>query len=278
MKPLLIAFLVCAIPRLVAAEPVVYLAQNPNFCAALSGDTYYLYVHSLDDPDFTGASLNLEIGGTVSGPPVITTEPASGVTLVSVDTSTLPYHVELLWTTRSLEHERVATVVFPSPPTWDTGARTTDVVLTRPGGEVVSARDIQAVPYSPDCHICWLCFNVDEHIVVPSGETTIPFEWSFWCYSSGGLGVVVTDTENWVTSWNPTAGTGTGYCAPCYADYFPGTIQISVPPDTPPGTTSSLTLIGDHNGYYCPAYATIEYAGVVSTEVTTWGRIKALYH
>jgi hypothetical protein len=113
--------------------------------------------------------------------------------------------------------------------------------------------------------------------VLPGQTISIPFGWSFWCYSPGGLNILVADTQDWVTSWAPTNGSGSGYCHPCYVDYSPGTIDVTVPPGTPAGTTTSLILEGNINGYLCPGYATIEVTSTVSTEPTTWGRIKALY-
>lgn len=274
-----ITLLLCLWPLTSLAEPVVYLAQNPNFCANLTGNVYYLYVHSHDDADFTSVSLNLQLGGTVASPGVIAADPNnSGVTVDAVDTSSEPYHVEFHWTPRTLEHERMAIVLFSSEPVWDSGPRTTDVVFKRPGGAEVAAPDRTTYPGWADCPICHMCFEIDGHILVPRGTSTIPFGWSFWCYGSGGGdGILASDSQGWVASWAPTSGTGNGYCFPCWVDYFPGTVELNVPMDTPIGTTSSLRLEGVHNGYHCPGWATIEVADAVPTESSTWGRIKALY-
>lgn len=279
MKTILVALVICCTARAATSEPIVYLAQDPNFCANLSGDTYRLFVHSHDDPDFVRVRLNLEIGGTVSQPPVVYTQSGGGVTLEAVDTSVMPYSIELSWTPRALEHEPVATLLFPSWPTWDLGPLTTNVVFTRPGGETVPARDFRTFPGWPEgCHICYLCFQIEDHIFVPPGQTTaVPFGWSWWCYSPGGDAIVASDSRGWVSGWNPAVGQGNGYCYPCWADDSPGVLQITVPAGTPAGTTSSLRLEGEHNAYYCPGLSTIEVEGTVATAPTTWSRIKALY-
>ena len=270
---------------MVAAEaawadgPIIYLAETPNYCAGLSGNTYHLYVYSPDDADFSGVSLDLDIGGTVSAPPVVTAETASGVTLQAVDTSSLPYHIELTWTPRTFQHELVATLTFSEPPVWVSGPETMNVIFARAGGATVPARNFTTYPgYPGGCHLCYICFSIESPILVPAGQTmTIPFEWVFLCYTTGGLNILVTDTQEWVTSWDPPGGTGPGYCSACFVEYSPGTIEITIPPDAIQGTTSSLRLESNLNGYLCPGFATIEVAASVPVEQKTWGKIKALY-
>lgn len=280
MKRLLITILLCACSQPAwSVGPYVYLAQTENYCAELSGNIYYLYVYSPDDADFSGVSFDLDISGTVSATPFISVDAGSGVILQAVDTSSLPYHIELGWTPRALMHEVVATLLFPAPPVWDQGPKTTNVVFTRPGGETVTAQDFQTYPgYPGGCHNCFLCFQIEERILVPAGRTTtIPFEWVFMCYSPGGLNILVSDTQGWVTSWNPTGGTGSGYCHACFVEFSPGTIEVAVPLGTPTGVTSSLRLEGNLNGYLCPGTATLEVTESVPVEQTTWSAIKALY-
>ncbi len=211
MKRLLLAILLCTWPQAAwSAGPFIYLAQTENYCAGLSGNIYYLYVYSPDDADFSGVSFDLDISGTVSATPFISVDAGSGVILQAVDTSSLPYHIELGWTPRTLMHELVATLLFSAPPVWDLGPKTVNVIFIRPGGETVAALDFQTYPgYPGGCNNCYLCFRIENRIPLQAGQaTTIPFEWVFRCYSPGGLNIVVTDTQGWVTSWNPTGGTG----------------------------------------------------------------------
>lgn len=281
MTRLLAIGLLCVASQTTTAPtlgPVIYLAQTPNYCADLSGSTYYLYVYSPDDADFSGVSLDLEIDGTVSGPPLVAADATNGISLDALDTSSLPYHIELSWTPRTLEHEKVAYLTFPTPPVWGQGATTTNVVFTRPGGANVSAGDFTTFPGYPECILCMVCFNVDAHILVAAGETTtIPFEWVYSCGGSGGWSISATDSEGWVSGWQPTAGTANANCGACFIQLLPGTVDVTVPAGVPVGTTSSLLLEGMPNGAYCPGMATLEVVTSLPTENTTWGGVKALY-
>ena len=280
MRSLLAVILLGAWSQTTLAEgPCIYLAQTPNYCAGLSGNTYYLYVYSPDDTVFSGVSLDLDISGTVLAPPVVSAEAGSGVVVQAVDTSSLPYHIELIWSPRALRHENVVSVTFPWPPEWGLGPETTNVLFVRPSGATVPGPNFRTYPGSAGgCHLCHICFSIESPILVPAGRTTtIPFEWVFRCYSPGGLNILVTDTQGWVTSWEPLGGTGPGYCHACFVEYSTGTIDVTVPPAVPEGTTSSLRLESNLNGYLCPGIATIEVLNPVPVEHKTWGRIKALY-
>jgi hypothetical protein len=116
---------------------------------------------------------------------------------------------------------------------------------------------------------------VPDHVYATPGATTIvPFQWSWSCYAAGGRYIYASDTQGWVTSWSPPSGADNETCTPCVIPRYDGEVELTIPPGTPEGTTSTVTLSTD---YYEEVTFIVEAQQPVQTESTTWGRIKALY-
>jgi hypothetical protein len=80
----------------------------------------------------------------------------------------------------------------------------------------------------------------------------------------------VTDTEEWVDTWDPTGLIHPDYCGACFWEYRPVDIDLVVPVGTPAGTLSEV-LVADTDSFIARAVMP------VPVKKTTWGRIKAMH-
>jgi hypothetical protein len=280
MKHLLMFFLFCVAvispiedACAVEIEPTVYLSDGPNHCITIEGSEFWIFIHSPDDGDFTGISLDLDLSGLSITPPVV--YPGTDVILHSFDVSSMPYHFLATWTSRPLEHEPIIRLSFDTDPGL-TGFQTPlNVVLIRGIGGTEEGIGLSS--FAGCCVDCFPCHHglyIDDHFLVEIGASTmIPFEWDWNCFNYGGGDITVTDTGGWVVSWTPTYAFDWTMCGPCFMPRFAGSIDVMVPDDIAVGTTSTLTLEGLNNSIII----TLEAEDAVATEKTTWGRIKAIY-
>jgi hypothetical protein len=230
-------------------------------------------VHSPADDGLAGVSLDLDLQGGAIAPPAVIPEP--GVTLIDVDVSSPPYHIEAMWTSRPLEHAPIVKLVFAADPGLHGFQTPVNVSFTRGAGGTEPGVGVEAFAgCCIDCTPCSHGLYIEDHVIVPVGGTAvIQFEWDWNCYTYGGHDFTAADTRGWVASWEPAYGFDWTTCGPCFLPRFPGSISVDVPDGTPVGTTSTLTLAGLNNS----RTVTLEAADSVPTEATTWGHVKALY-
>lgn len=257
----------------VPAPPKVYFSTAPNYCYTIEGLEYWIFIHSPDDGDFVGVSLDLDLQGSNVLPALIT--PESGVTLDNVDVSSPLFHVEASWTTRPLINEPIAKVLFFSDPGLFGTQLPVNVIFERDGGATEAGVGVSSwAGCCVDCFPCGLGLSAASEAVVPvGGSATLPFEWWWNCWSAGSSPVTVSDTEGWVVSWTPDVAGDVATCGMCFVPSYWGSIEIAVPEGVTPGTTSTLTITAMDNSETMLLVAD----DTVPTEQTTWGKVKALY-
>ncbi len=253
-------------------SPSVYFSDISNHCFSIAGTEYWIFVHSPDDEALNEVSFELELQGTGIGTPLVI--PETGVTLGRIDVSSSPYHIEASWTTRPLGHTPIIRLVYPSEPVWLGFQMPVAVVFRRgAGGEVPGVGVWTWGGGGVDCG-CVVLFYLESQSLIPVGSnTTIPFEWSWICWSVGGGELTVSDTEGWVVSWSPPSVWGNEDCQQCFFIRHPGSIEVLIPPGVQEGTTSTMTLAAF--GSY--REVTIEAMAPTPVEESTWGAIKSIY-
>ncbi len=254
-------------------DPTIYFSSSSNACISSEGTDYWVFLHSPDDDGFTGAAFDLYlVGYNVTQPFVI---PETGVTLVGLDVSTSPYHIEVEWTQQPLEHMPLVRLVFDTDPGLEGWQTTANVQLTRSGGGTEPGSGMDSFAgCCIDCFYCYHTFYMEDHFLIPVGTgAEIPFEWTWFCYTYGGAALDVMDTQGWVVSWDPVDAYSWQTCGPCFYTRYPGSIAIAIPAGVEVGTTSAVTLSG-MNGL---KVFTVEAIDPVPTEKTSWGRIKSLF-
>ena len=254
-------------------SPSVYFSDGANHCFPIAGTEYWIFVHSPDDEALKEVSFDLELQGTGIGTPLVI--PENGVILGAIDVSASPYHIEASWTTRPLDQTPMIRLVYPTQPLWSGFQMPVAVVFRRGDGSEVPGVGVWSFGGGViDCFPCSFGFFLESHSLIPVGSnTTIPFEWSWYCWTVGGGDLTVSDTEGWVVSWSPPSVGGASSCEQCFEARYPGSIDVLIPPGVPEGTTSTMTL----SALSSYRDVTIEAVAPVPVEESTWGAIKSIY-
>lgn len=252
--------------------PYVYFADAPDHCYPIEGTLYHIYVHSPDDETVASVSFDLNLSGAAITEPLIIPE---GGSLDAADLSSLPYHIEASWPQQSLVHKPMLTVSFQSDPQLGGFQYPSNVVFTTTAGTDVTGLGAAAIAgCCLDCFPCSMGIFANDHTLVAAGETTtIPFQWAWYCYTTGGGPLDVTDTQGWVTSWWPPSAGDDETCTVCVIPVYDGSFDVTVPEGTAVGTTSTVTISAVNGG----ATIVLEVDDTIPVETTTWGRVKSLY-
>jgi hypothetical protein len=256
------------------ALPQAYFSNQSNLCHYITGSEYWLFVHSPSDNNITGLSVDLDLTGTyLFFVPVVT--PESGVTIDEIDTSTIPYHIEISWTPRALENTPMIKFMYGGDPEFQGYQIPQNVVFDRGDGNTVTGQGVWTFGgCCIDCYPCSVGLISENHVVVPIGSNTvIPFFWEYYCYLAGGFPLEVSDSEGWVTSWTPTSAGDIATCGMCFEPRHQGSISIHVPASVTPGSTNEVTITALNNS----RTIILEADSPVPVKVSTWGAIKSLY-
>ena len=250
--------------------PTIYLSTHPNICANFYGQTYWVYVHSPDDNSLNYVSCDIDVGAVAQSPPLVS--PGEGVVLGEVDVSKSPYHIEAAWTPRTLDHEPIIRLYYLTEPALS--ASPTNVVFKNTGGVSVPGTGIWTFSCCLDCFTCSVGFFAPTQVSAIIGKTTvIPFNWSWYCWTSGGGPLSASDTEGWILSWAPSSVWDGPTCSLCFVPRYDGWVEVTVPDGIQVGTTSQLTITSGGS----TKIITLEAEEEIPTENTTWGKIKAIY-
>lgn len=258
------------LPNTVVVVPTVYLSTAPNLCFPLdSSQPLYLYLHAPDTPGLTSISFDLQMQGTAPDPLVFL--PLSGSLTATPLGPAGAYHFEVTLGPGVYDQTPIIQPYFLSDPMLQGDQIVSNVVYN--GGTPGDGRSTFA-GCCIDCLNCNHVFIGPSSMQVPSGtSSTYDFQLYWHCFTSGGGAITVTDTQGWVTSWNPTGQAGSSDCGLCFWPIDEGTVNIDVPYNVADGTTSVMTIQGVSNS----KNVTLEAIQPVPTEAATWGSIKALY-
>jgi hypothetical protein len=263
----------CALVVLIAfgaGAQHLYLSDTPNLCAAVGSAPpyyFYIYAHSPDDSDFWQASFRIDTSA-FDASDVEFVNPVAGGAILSGDIFS---GITVQWTPQTLEHSPVLEIKLFDTNITGGEVWVTDATMYRLGGAAVPIEDKLSI-ISSDFHCSYCFFQVDAPDIVDvvvGSATTVRIFLGAGC--DGALAAVfdVIDTEGWVDAWDPTGLLYPDWCGECFWGMRPVDIGVVVPPDTPPGTLSEVT-VANTGTFLARAIAP------VAVENTTWGRIKAM--
>lgn len=254
----------------VEEKPSVYVSTDPNVCANFSGLEYRVFVNAPLDNNLSGISFDLDMDGS---PPMPVVVPEPGVTFSAMDISHTPYHFEATWTSRPLEHEPIFRLVYGIEPSVNLFSPYSVTFETTSGGSV-PGYGMESITCCLDCFDCSLEIFASNHVFVPvGGSTIIPFKWAWYCWYPGGGPITASDTEGWVATWDPEMAGDEPTCGLCIVPVYDGWVEVFVPQGVPVGTMSSMTIVG----WQSSTEVVLEADDTIPVNVSTWGKVKALY-
>jgi hypothetical protein len=275
MPTLLLRLCAASLLVLLAASPAgaqhLYLSDTPNICAAVGSSApydFYIYAHSPDDANFYQASFRLNTSA-FDASDIEFVNPMPGGSILSGD---LFSGITVQWIPETLEHLPILEIKLFDTATPGGEVWVTDATMYRGGGAAVPVEDkLSIISTTFDCDGC--AFEVDgpdTADVVVGGTTTVRVFLAAGCPGVVAAPFDVTDSEAWVSAWDPTALWAPDPCDECFWDFYPVDIEVAVPPGTPVGSLSDALVAG--TGTFV-LRATLP----VPVENTTWGRIKEMY-
>jgi hypothetical protein len=260
-------------------EAYVYLSMTPRGCCIPSfgdNETYNIYVASAGFTDVDGLLFRLVTDRF--GPEDIQLVSApSDVTIMFGDVFNT---IGLSFSSRHLDHDPVLTIEVSKSPMLEGDVETQDIYLLR--GEIAEpVAPFVTFGYSFDCQTTWVEWFPPAEVEVPVGQddsfcfsAVVDTEYP---YIAEGY-VQVVDLQGWIPDsfeQEVTAGCGAALCG---WNFSAVTVPVHVPAGVADGATNEVTLRALlFDQVIEETTVLLRAVGLLATEPTTWGRVKALY-
>jgi len=261
----------------------VYCADRPGACwyyCAFPGcdapDSMFIFIRTADSLQVTGAHFQLE-ATLPECDSIEAVVPCPGVTIESGD---LAGGMTVSFAPIQVKHFEVLKIILKKtcedPVPWNKlRFITRDCSLVTSAAETIPLADYWTGPVYPDCYYTSLqWFHPDTVNAEIGGRTDVKIQWSFDGPYFFGCYVTVADEQGWVSDHTFTGVWYTG-CGTCSWDIETAHVYVEVPPGTPVGALSRLTVTPEKGA--SPASVVLRAVPGISVRGSTWGDIKSRF-